>query len=203
MFCSHQKEKKLRYKVRLQYQTTNNEVEYEALLKGLELAKSIEADLILVMGDSQLVIGQVNGICEAKENRKKKYLKKVVRLVKKFKKADFIQILKEENVEADILAKEAFANQVVDELDVVQYMPSIDLPDMLQIEGDENWMTSVLSYLKDGRLLEEKDEARKLKVKSTRYILMDEVLHKRGFSARYILKMFGSGRGKLHVEEGS
>ena len=34
---------KLMYKVRLQYQATNNEVEYEALLKGLELAKSIEA----------------------------------------------------------------------------------------------------------------------------------------------------------------
>ena len=34
---------KLKYKVRLQYQTTNNEVEYEALLKDLELAKSVEA----------------------------------------------------------------------------------------------------------------------------------------------------------------
>ena len=34
---------KLTYRVRLQYQATNNEVEYEALLKGLELAKSIEA----------------------------------------------------------------------------------------------------------------------------------------------------------------
>ena len=91
----------------------------------------------------------------------------------------------------------------MDELDAVQYMPSIDLPEMLQIEGEENWMTPIVSYLKDGRLLEEKDEARKLKVKSTRYILMDEVLHKRGFSARYILKMFGSGRGKLHVKGGS
>ena len=34
---------KLSYKVHLQYQTTNKEVEYETLLKGLELAKSIEA----------------------------------------------------------------------------------------------------------------------------------------------------------------
>ena len=173
---------KLKYKARLRYQTTNNEVEYEALLKGLELAKFVEADSILVLEDSQLVIGQVNGICEAKEDRMKKYLKKVVRLVKKFKKADFIQILREENVEADILAKEAFANQVVDELDVVQYMPSIDLPKMLQIEGDENWMTPIVSYLKDRRLPEEKDEARKRKIKSARYILMDEVLYKRGFS---------------------
>ena len=85
-----------------------------------------------------MVIGQVNGICEAKEDRMKRYLKKVVRLVKKFKEADFIQIPREENVEADTLAKEASANEAMDELDAVQYMPSIDLPEMLQIEGDEN-----------------------------------------------------------------
>ena len=42
-------------------------------------------------------------------------------------------------------------------------------------------MTPIVSYLMDGRLLEEKDEARKLKIKSARYILMDEVLYKRGF----------------------
>ena len=43
---------RLMYKVQLHYQTTNNEVEYEALLKGLELAKSIEAKSILILGDS-------------------------------------------------------------------------------------------------------------------------------------------------------
>ena len=50
---------KLKHKVRLQYQTTNNEAEYEALLKGLELAKSLGAESILIQGDSQLVISQV------------------------------------------------------------------------------------------------------------------------------------------------
>ena len=50
----------LKRKVRLHYPTTNNEAEYEALLKGLELAKSLGAELVLVQGDSQLVIGQVN-----------------------------------------------------------------------------------------------------------------------------------------------
>ena len=69
---------KLTYKVRLQYQTTNNEVEYEALLKGLELAKSIEAKSILILGDSQLIMSKVNGTCEAKEEQMKKYLKKVL-----------------------------------------------------------------------------------------------------------------------------
>ena len=47
----------LKYKVRLQYLATKNEVEYEALLNGLELAKSLGAESILVQGDSQLVMG--------------------------------------------------------------------------------------------------------------------------------------------------
>ena len=71
-------EDRLTYKVHLQYRTTNNEVEYGALLKGLELAKSIEAKSILILGDSQLVMGQVNGTSEAKEERMNKYLKKVL-----------------------------------------------------------------------------------------------------------------------------
>ena len=113
---------KLKHKISLQYQATDNEVEYEALLKGLELARSVEAKSILVLGDSQLVMGQINGTCETKEEQMKRYLEKVLRLVKKFKKADFVQIPKEENMEVDTLANEA-----MDEFDEVQYVPSIDL----------------------------------------------------------------------------
>ena len=49
------------------------------------MAKSLKAELKLIQGDSQLVIGQVNGIYEAKEEWMKKYLNKVRRLVKRFK----------------------------------------------------------------------------------------------------------------------
>ena len=41
---------KLKYKVRLQYQTTNSEVEYEAFLKGLELAMSVKQNQYLSWG---------------------------------------------------------------------------------------------------------------------------------------------------------
>ena len=177
---------KLTYKVRLQYQATNNEVEYEALLKGLELAKSIEAESILILGDSQLVIGQVNGTCEAKEERMKKYLEKVLQLVKKFKEINFVQILREENMEADTLAKEASANQPMDEFDEVQYIPSIDIPEVLQVQNEGNWMIPIISYLKYGNLLEMKDEARRLRVRSARYVLLNDVLYKRGFSQSYL-----------------
>ena len=143
---------KLKYKIRLQYQPNNNEVEYEALLKGLELVKSVEARSILILGDSQLVMSQINGTYEAKEGRMKKYLEKVLRLVKKFKEINFVQILREENMEADALAKEASATRAMDEFDEVQYVLSIDLPKVQQIEDRENWMTPIVLYLKEGKL---------------------------------------------------
>ena len=43
---------KLKYVARLWYPTTNNEVEYEALLKGLELVKSLGTKSVVVQGDS-------------------------------------------------------------------------------------------------------------------------------------------------------
>ena len=63
----------------------------------------------------------------------KKYLEKVLQSVKKFKEANFVQIPREENMEADALAKEVSANQPMDEFDEVQYLPSIDIPDVLQV----------------------------------------------------------------------
>ena len=89
-------------------------------------------------------------------------------------------------MEANALAKAASVEGSVDEFDKVQYMPSIDLPEVQQIEGEENWMTPIVAYLKDGRLPEERDKARKLRIRSAKYVLIDEVLFKRGFSQPYL-----------------
>ena len=116
----------------------------------------------------------------------KKYLEKVLWLVKKFKKTNFVQIPREENVEADTLAKEASTNEAMYEFDEIQYIPSIDIPEVQQVESRGNWMTPIISNLEEGRLPEEKDKPRKLRVRSARYVLMDEVLYKRGFSQLYL-----------------
>ena len=83
-------------------------------------------------------MGQMNGTYEAKEEQMKKYLNKLRRLIKKFNEAHFVQIPREENMEADFLAKEASVSELTDEFDEIQYMPSIDLPEVQQIGGDEN-----------------------------------------------------------------
>jgi ribonuclease HI len=60
--------------IQLQYSTTNNEAEYEALLTGLKLAKMLGATELDILNDSQLVVGQVNGDYKAKEERMQQYL---------------------------------------------------------------------------------------------------------------------------------
>ena len=80
----------------------------------------------------------------------KRYLNKV--LIKKFSEAHFVQVPREENMEVDTLAKKALMNELMDKFDEIQYMPSIDLPEVQQIGGEENWMTPIVGYLKEGKL---------------------------------------------------
>ena len=70
--------------------------------------------------------------------------------MKKFKKTDVVQILREKNIEADTLAKDASANEAMYEFDEIQYIPSMDIPEVQQVESRGNWMTSIVSYLKEG-----------------------------------------------------
>ena len=74
----------------------------------------------------------------------------------------------------------------MDKFDKVQYLPSIDIPEVLQVQNEGSWMAPIISYLKDGILLEGKDEARKLRVRSARYVLLNDALYKRGFSQPYL-----------------
>ena len=58
--------------------------------------------------------------------------------MKKFKETNFVQIPREENVEADALANEASTNEPIDGFDEVQYIPSIDLSEVLQVQNEGN-----------------------------------------------------------------
>ncbi|XP_070023449.1 uncharacterized protein [Nicotiana sylvestris] len=56
---------------------TNSEAEYEAMIAGLELAKSLKAEVIEAKCDSLLVVNQVNKTFEVREDRMQRYLDKL------------------------------------------------------------------------------------------------------------------------------
>ena len=63
----------IRCMIRLDFPTTNNEAEYEALVAGLDLTRATGADSMVVHYDSQMVTNQVNGGYECKNERMGRY----------------------------------------------------------------------------------------------------------------------------------
>ena len=55
-----------------------------------------------------------------------------------------------------------------------------------EIGSKGNWTTPIVSYLRDITLLDGKEAARKLKVQVTRFVLIKDILYKRGFSKPYL-----------------
>ena len=112
----------------LDFPMTNNEAEYEALVEGLDLAKVARATSVVVYCDSQVVMSQVNGDYECRGERIKKYLEQVRKQVAKFQ-AKFVQIPREENEQADRLAKTASVEYMLipsKVLSFVQLLPLIN-----------------------------------------------------------------------------
>ena len=71
-------------------------------------------------------------------------------------------------------------------LSFVKLSPLIDSDDVQEIGSEGNWTTPIASYLKNGILPDEKEAVRKLKVQVARFVLIKDVLYKRGFSYPYL-----------------
>ena len=60
--------------LRLDFSATNNETEYEVLLVGMAMVQRMGGKSIKLFSDSRLVVGQVRGKFEAKDERMQGYL---------------------------------------------------------------------------------------------------------------------------------
>lgn len=89
---------------KLQFECTNNEVEYESLIQALELEKNMGIRCLWVFGDSELVINQVKKNYGIKKSRLKEYVRKVWDLMKAFQVFNITLIHKEKNPREDSLA---------------------------------------------------------------------------------------------------
>ena len=63
--------------LRLDFLATNNEAEYEALLIGMAMVQRMGGKSVKLFSNSRLVVGQVKGEFEAKDERMQGYLSQV------------------------------------------------------------------------------------------------------------------------------
>ena len=91
--------------LRMEKNLTNNKVEYEALLYGLELALKLGAQYLEVNLDSKLITGQLIGTFVVKDPRMNSYCEKARSFLSQFKDLKIKAIKRKLNSQADALAK--------------------------------------------------------------------------------------------------
>ncbi|KAF8081444.1 hypothetical protein N665_0886s0004 [Sinapis alba] len=177
---------------------SNNKTEYESLIAGLRLVRVVQAKHVHTYCDSQLVANQFRDDYDAKKERMDAYLKIVRDLAKEFESFQLTRIPRGENVLADALAtlgsspgdqvKRTIPIQHIDKpsitlydktgdhiavIDTVEPMDTSEPTDQPEATPPD-WRIMFIQFLSTGSLPTDKWEARRLKAKSSDYILIDE-----------------------------
>ncbi|XP_030922874.1 uncharacterized protein LOC115949725 [Quercus lobata] len=180
--------------LRLRFSATNNEAEYEALLEGMWMIRKMGGKSVDMISDSRLIVGQVNGDMEAKDERMQEYLDRVKHLQIHFHHFHLMHVPRSGNTHADSLATLATSS--------AQPLPRVILVEELihpltekangigvhNIRTRPSWMDPLVLYLKHDTLPDDKVEADKIRRKATRFWLSeDSKFYRRSFSGPYLL----------------
>ena len=165
--------------MRLDFSATNNEAEYETLLTGMAMVQRMGGKLVKLFSDSRFVVSQVKGEFEAKDERIQGYLSQVKCLQPKFDSFDLLHVPRNGNAHADFLAMLATSSAQ----DLLRVILARDLckptetrretAQIHYIRAGPSWMDSIIQFLKEDILSEEKTEADKVQRKATRYWLSE------------------------------
>ena len=90
--------------LRLGFLAINTETEYETLLEGMSIFQKVGENAIKMFLDSRLVVGQVGGELEARDERMQGYLSQIRLLQSKFESFSLLHIPRSGNTHADSLA---------------------------------------------------------------------------------------------------
>ena len=179
--------------LRLDFPATNNEAEYEALLEGMAMVLRMGGKSIKLFSDSRLVVGQVKGEFEAKDERMRGYLSQVKIMQMEFESFSLLHVPRSGNAHADSLATLATSSaqnlpRIILIEDLHRPSTTANVVQINQVRMGPSWMDPVMQFLKEDILPEEKIEADKIRKKATSYWLSeDSKLYRPSFSGPYLL----------------
>jgi hypothetical protein len=155
------------FAIPIQPTVTNNQAEYEALLRGLQYLKEAKAISVEIFGDLELVIKQLNGQYECRNDILKNYYEECKEILKSFQLVILQHIPRENNGEANRLAQSASGyreNQEVLAIDVYSFGSDL---------AEDDWRKEIADYLKDPS----RKVSGKLRYKAIKFVLLDERLY--------------------------
>jgi hypothetical protein len=113
------------------------------------------------------------------------YLDLVRHQIGRFQEVKLNRIPREQNMAADQLAKSASSIESDDNIKIVR-QSSLQAIEVNPINKETSWMTPIISYLQGGILPSDRHEARRLKVRASRFTMLHRLLYMKGFSLPYL-----------------
>ncbi|VFQ73599.1 unnamed protein product [Cuscuta campestris] len=191
------------YAIRFQFRVSNNEAEYEALINRLKILGKMGVSKVQVYTDSRLVVGQITGEFEAKEERMKRYRDCALEVLGRFE-FKLEHIPRAQNAEADVLSKlSAESPEYISKLATVEELvtPSLSNSEVIWVSADPSeWLDRLAKYIEDGEAPEDPQEARLLRMRAPTYKVQDGVLCKRSYNG-VLLRCLGAAEAKALMEE--
>ena len=80
---------------KFEFKTSNNQVEYEALIACLILARDMGALKVICKSDSQLIVGHIKGESQVKDPLLVRYYHKILNIMQSFSKIEIEHIPRE------------------------------------------------------------------------------------------------------------
>lgn len=202
----------MEYAVKFDFLASNNEAECEALILGLQICIAAGAQNILAKSDSQLIVGQVSGEYEAKEDNMRMYLNKTRQLIQKLTSFKIQHFPRSENQQADALARMASSAEGLAPRSIIWEVleqPSINSLEVHTLNRTDTSMAEIIGYLRDGSLPIDEKEAGALKKKAGWFLWHEGNLYKKSythpllkcvtpFEGNYILREIHEGACSSH-----
>jgi hypothetical protein len=178
------------FAIPIQPAVTNNQVEYEALLRGLQYLREAGAVSVEVYGDSKLVIKQLNGQYECKSDALRSYYEECREILKSLQLVILQHIPREHNEEANRLAQSASGYRENQEaLAMEACVLGVDL-------AEDDWRKEIIDYLEDPSL----KVSRKLRYKAIKFVLLDGSLFYKSLDG-VLLRCLGREEAKKMMSE--
>ncbi|VFQ89217.1 unnamed protein product [Cuscuta campestris] len=185
------------------FRVSNNEAEYEALINGLKILRKMGVSRVQVYTDSRLVVGQITGEFEAKEERMKRYRDLTLEVLGKFE-FKLEHIPRAQNAEADVLSKlSAESPEYISKLGTVEELVTSSLSNskVTWVSADPpEWLDRLAKYIEDAEAPEDPQEARLLRMRAPTYKVLDGILYKRSYNS-VLLHCLRAVEAKALMEE--
>ncbi|CAN1315569.1 Gag-Pol polyprotein [Linum perenne] len=175
---------------------TNNAAEYGVLIAGLRMAKAMGVSHLKIFSDSSIMVNQLSGVYEVREETLVPYNDEAKNALKNFETTEIHQVAREDNAHTDALSKLATALDFEDDRMITVEKEREEAKECLAIncqaettlpiEPPTDWRKPVRAFIETNILPTDHSLATKIRRRAARCILLEGEMYRKSSAGPYL-----------------